>query len=421
MRLAYFSTDHLHRPRNEVIFQGLKQNGHEVTTFNFNVWKNVKDKAFVHSFSHMLLIALRYCLAYPYILARYVFSKRHDVVVVPYMGFIDVLILWPFAKLRGEAIVWDAFISIYNTVVEDRKMIGPRHPLSYLIHCVELLATRAADLIVLDTQAHAHYFQTRYGLDEDKVISVLIGTKARFFEGVTTPSRKPPAEPLTVLFFGTFIPLHGLETIYRAAALTPASEVRWVVIGKGQEEKRIQDLFGNQDLPQLERIEWIEHEELIEWIDSKADISLGIFGDTDKAGRVIPNKAYEIIARRRPFITRDSEAARELLSPEMDGVWLVPPADPQALKDAVYAAANELDRLKDLELFPELVEQITPHTIAAQLLELMKSRLGIVEKSASIPREETPSHRRQPALDEKEPQHPEPELSRKQAQVKESV
>jgi glycosyltransferase involved in cell wall biosynthesis len=50
---------------------------------------------------------------------------------------------------------------------------------------------------------------------------------------------------------------------------------------------------------------------------------------------VIPNKVFQILAAGQPLITRDSPAIRELLSDSLPGVYLVPPADPEALLDAV--------------------------------------------------------------------------------------
>ncbi|MFP4247200.1 MAG: hypothetical protein ACLFQ1_08475, partial [Halochromatium sp.] len=73
-----------------------------------------------------------------------------------------MLILWPFAKMRRAQIAWDAFISLYNTIVEDRRLVHERHLLAWLIYGFEWLATRAADKVILDTAAHAAYFGRRY-------------------------------------------------------------------------------------------------------------------------------------------------------------------------------------------------------------------------------------------------------------------
>ncbi len=57
---------------------------------------------------------------------------------------------------------------------------------------------------------------------------------------------------------------------------------------------------------------WVPYEELPDYV-SKADVCLGIFGDTEKAQRVIPTKAIDALALQKPLVTGDSQAARELL------------------------------------------------------------------------------------------------------------
>ena len=74
------------------------------------------------------------------------------------------------------------------------------------------------------------------------------------------------------------------------------------------------------------------YQELLQRIHA-ADVCLGIFGATEKAARVIPNKVFQIIASGRPLITADTPAARELLEPG-PAIQLVPAADPDALRRA---------------------------------------------------------------------------------------
>ena len=147
-------------------------------------------------------------------------------------------------------------------------------------------------------------------------------------------------EPFTVLFYGQFIPLHGLSTIVHAAKILEdkGKEIRWRIVGRGQEEQAIDRLIGESGIRSIERISWIPYGQLNEWL-QKADVCLGIFGKSGKAMRVIPNKVFQGLAAGRPVITADTPPVRELFS-EQDGVHFVPPDTPSALADMVQKMAD---------------------------------------------------------------------------------
>jgi glycosyltransferase involved in cell wall biosynthesis len=165
---------------------------------------------------------------------------------------------------------------------------------------------------------------------------VLVGVEPEHFPPAMERSPRPPGEPLRVLFYGQFIPLHGVETIVRAARLTDADPVHWHLIGTGQEAARIEALIKELEPAHLTWTPWVPYAELIREIHA-ADVCLGIFGATDKAARVIPNKVFQVLAAGRPLITRDGPAARELLT-DAAGATLIPAGDPQALAAAVRAS-----------------------------------------------------------------------------------
>ena len=98
-------------------------------------------------------------------------------------------------------------------------------------------------------------------------------------------------------------------------------------------------------------------------------VCLGIFGDTGKANRVIPNKAFQILLSGKPLITRDSAAIRELIGPDHNGVLLVPPANPQALADAVRSV---IQWPTHRGFHNSLRERISPSGVAASFLAKMK-------------------------------------------------
>ena len=162
--VLFWGTYDTGKPRNRILLKGLAENGVHVRECHKSVWENVEDKSQIRGIARKVYFLINLILAYPVLVYRFLFIPRPDVVVVGYLGHLDVLVLWLFAKIRRVPIVWDAFLSLYDTIVCDRKMLSKNNPLSMLLYCWEWLACRAADRVVLDTQAHADYFSLQYNV-----------------------------------------------------------------------------------------------------------------------------------------------------------------------------------------------------------------------------------------------------------------
>lgn len=365
LRMVMWGTFDLGKPRVRILERGLRENGVDVIRCHSEVWKDIEDKSQIKGPIHKAAIIFRWLLAYPSLIYRYLRLPKHDAVIVSYLGHLDVLVLWPFAKLRGVPIIWDAFLSLYNTIVEDRRLLSARNPLAKLIWAWEWLACRAADRVVLDTGAHADYFAQTFNVPESKMAAVFVGAEPDVFPSLDESSVTDSA-PI-VLFYGQFIPLHGIDTIIHAARIARNEPIDWVIIGSGQEQGRIRALLDADPLPRLEWIPWMKYAELSSWL-SRAKVCLGIFGDTDKAARVIPNKVFQILMSGKPLITRDSPAIRELIEPGHPGVLLVPAANPHALVEAVRTA---IQMPSHTGLYNSLREHISPHGVGASFLASM--------------------------------------------------
>lgn len=384
MQVVYWGTYDKGKPRNRIMIQGLKKNGIHVIECHADVWGGIEDKSQLLSWSQRLRLLIRWLLSYPRLILSYLRLPRHDVVIIGYMGQLDVLILWPFAKLRGVPIVWDAFLSLYDTVVEDRKLIGPKHPLAQFLFVWEYLSCRAANLVILDTQAHADYFLQRFKIPRNRIGVVFVGVETDAFPLRPQPiEMRRPYKPLTILFYGQFIPLHGIETIIQAAQRTKNKPIQWVIIGKGQEESKIRNMLQTHSLSCLKWIPWVPYRELVDWI-HRSDICLGIFGDSDKAGRVIPNKVFQILSTGTPLITRDSSAIRELLSPNIPGLFLVPPVNPEAILKTIHKFQLQRHLLAEQKLYRDIVKLIEPATVARMLTMMIDGLLREVQFAGKV-------------------------------------
>jgi glycosyltransferase involved in cell wall biosynthesis len=371
-RVVFWGTYDIGKPRVRILLRGLRENGVDVIECHSDVWSGVEDKTQVVGWGNKAWFLLRWLLSYPTLILRYLGLPSHDVVIVGYLGHLDILILWPFTKLRRVPLVWDAFISLYDTVVGDRKFVSPQHPLALLLYGWEWLACRAADVVLLDTQTHADYFVDQFHIDRARASYVFVGVEPERF--LPQKNSQWASTGLSVLFYGQFIPLHGIDTIIAAAQQMAHEAICWTIIGQGQEEKKIRTLLDQDHLSQVQWIPWVPYNELVEWM-HKADLCLGIFGDSEKARRVIPNKVFQILSVGKPLVTRDSPAIRELLSPKMLGVYLIPPASPDALVSAVRAFQAQQESLQGMVLHRSIVQQITPTMTGLRLLEIIHEKL----------------------------------------------
>jgi glycosyltransferase involved in cell wall biosynthesis len=228
-------------------------------------------------------------------------------------------------------VVFDIFISLYDTIVSDRKLASPRSALGRTCRLVDRLSIRSARRVIADSPSHAEFFAALADVPRARVGVVWVGAQ----DDVFTPRSGTTPQPDLVLFYGTFIPLHGLPTIIAAAKLLEDDGIRFRIIGTGQEQAGVDRLMGEL---QPSNVELVEHMPLGALPDeiAAATLCLGIFGMSDKARRVVPNKLYECVAVGRPVITADTEGARSAFTE--DEVAFVPAGDPEAL-------AKEITRL----------------------------------------------------------------------------
>jgi glycosyltransferase involved in cell wall biosynthesis len=321
MRVLYFGTYERDYPRNAQVISSLRLAGVDVIERHASVWERRR-----HKWSLGVGAALRVAGAE----TRLLFGRGRsdfDAVIVGYPGHFDM----PAARrLAGRRpLVFNPLVSLFDTLVEDRGRFKQGTAGAGVLRQVDRIAFRRADLVVADTEQHARYFRETFELSADRVAVCLVGAEDRLFR----PGWQPPGE-FRVLFVGKLIPLHGLETILEAARLAP--ELPFRVIGSGQLDRLLEDRP-----PNVEWVEWVDYERLPEEIQS-AGCALGVFGTSEKAARVIPNKAFQTIACGTPLVTGDTPGARELLV-DGESALLVPPGDPAALAAALRRLAADPD------------------------------------------------------------------------------
>jgi glycosyltransferase involved in cell wall biosynthesis len=331
--IVFWGTYDTGKPRVRLLIQAAQYLNYHTKLIHSHIWDGIEDKSQFKGVKNKIIKIYQIVIAYPFLTYKYLKSPPHQHVIVPYMGALDVILLWPWAKLRGAQIHWDVFLSLYDTMVNDRKIFKSKHPIALLLFGIEWLASRLADNCFLDTSAHAQYFKSIYKITNNKVSWVSVGVEIAQFPRQVT-SNKYNTGKTTVLFYGQFIPLHGIDIILDAAHLDNTKNIDWIIVGKGQLSEHINRRIVQEGLINIQRIEWVNYEQLIELI-NKSHICLGIFGNSKKAMCVIPNKIYQIMAAGKTFITARTPGIASLNLNTNRAVRLISPNNSSELIAAV--------------------------------------------------------------------------------------
>lgn len=263
--------------------------------------------------------------------------ESFDCLLAGYPSHIDM----PLARAvaGNRAIVFNALISLSDTLVDDRGRFSSGGAAGRALRGLDRVAFSLADRIVMDTECHARLLRDALGVPASKIDVVAVGAEDSFrpIAGVC-----PPSDRFVVLFYGKLIPLHGLEHVIDAAARLSDEGITFRIVGSGQLEDRVRSEIAGRGIGSVERVDWVDYELLPRELGS-AHVALGIFGDRGKALRVVPNKAFQALACGTTLVTADTPAAREVLRDGVDAV-LVRPGDGAHLAESILALARDSAR-----------------------------------------------------------------------------
>ena len=216
-RVCYFGAFDPHYPRNQILRQGLASQGVEVVMVNaprhLPTWRKLPLLASAFHRSQ----AAEGCRA----------------LVLAEFGQSLAGLAWALARVRRIPLVVDFFTSMYESAVYDRKQVAAGSLTARRFRLIDGLALRLADVALVDTHANADYAARTFGVPREKLVVVPVGAFTEWFHPGVEPA-VPRQEGLLVQFYGTYIPLHGIETILRAAEqLRARGDVRFELLGRG--------------------------------------------------------------------------------------------------------------------------------------------------------------------------------------------
>ena len=314
----------------------LEAAGYDVVECHVPLWERTRDK--LGGYFGPASLARRgveYMRALPRLMARWrAVGRGARIVVVGFNGQLDLLIARRLISGRIPT-VFAPLVTVTETLVEDRQVYRPGGIAARLAHWLDRATLGAADLVIADTEAHRTYMAEAFGIASARIGTLYLGAERAFYE--PAPAVAGPAR--SVLFYGQYLPLHGLGAVVDAARHL-AGRLAITLVGTGPERPAIE--AAARSIPNLRFVDWVPYGELPSWI-GNADLCLGVFGTSAKAARVIPNKVYQCAAGGRAVVTGDTPAVREVFR-HGENAWLIPPGDGSALAEALATLAADGER-----------------------------------------------------------------------------
>ena len=347
MTVCYFGIYKADYNRNKIIMAGLKANGINIVECNSRLKGTAK---------YFDLIKKHRAL-----------KNNYDAIIVGFPGY-QAMILAKFITRRP--IIFDAFFSFYDAMVNDRHKVGKFNPLAWYYWFLDWLSCSLADKILLDTDEHIKYFVRTFSLKKEKFIRIFIGADINVYKPM------PPKETndhFIVHFHGSYIANQGIDYIVDAADKLKEEDIIFSLVGAGQDFERIKNRVAELKLEKKFLMRgFLPISDLLTSI-SNADICLGIFGSGEKTKRIISNKIFECLACRRALITADTPAMRELFSDQE--IAFCRASDGQNLADKILYLKNNPQVRQNLAeaSYKFFLNHSQPAILTAELAKIIKS------------------------------------------------
>lgn len=213
------------------------------------------------------------------------------------LGFRGHEFFWPLRWLSaGKPLLFDALMSPCAALRDEHNGNLARRMIAWLLYPLERSALRHADLVLTDTQLHVDFYARTFDLPVQHFVALPVGA----VEPATNvaAATQGGGNPFSVLFYGSFLPLHGIEVIVAAAALLADLPIHFDFIGGSKAQAcGLRDLCAASGVNNFTYRRWVEFEQLLQKDIPDADLCLGgPFGDTPQARRVVTTKTSQCLA-----------------------------------------------------------------------------------------------------------------------------
>lgn len=269
-------------------------------------------------------------------------EERPDAYLLTFRGY-EML---PFLLLLSgkTPVIFDEFINLTEWMVDEHKKMKAGSWPAKLLNQWYARQLKKCRLILADTAAHAASSARRSGLPLEKYLALPVGTDETLFQPLPHISNKiyegrgTTGQLFQVFYYGSMLPLHGLEVVLAAAKqLKARADIHFLLVGGGATAAKniAQAQAGGA---QINYQAWINFNDLPTAIAESSLCLAGPFGNTVQSQLVITGKAYQFLACGAPIVIGKNRASGEFQNRK--NALVVPQGDAEALAAAILWAAD---------------------------------------------------------------------------------
>lgn len=304
-RIVLFGTYRRNYARNQMLVESLRLVGYEVIECHVPLWKGFDDRVQIAiSGWKTPSFWLRLIKAYISLIRKFIKIKDVDLIIVGYPGYVDIYLARILAWIFRKPLIWDVFNSLHLMMQE--RGIAKLSPLSArIVYIFEKISFLLPDRLILDNWVFVDWFKKHYKINTDKFRVVPIGADDRYFY----PVKREPADDLfKVVYYGTYLPNHGIEYIVDSARILKENrDIVFEFIGEGPTKAYVIELIKKFNLDNISFVDWIDNNLLSNYL-ADAEVILGAFGTSIQLQLTNNNKVCEGMSMAKPVITGKSLA-----------------------------------------------------------------------------------------------------------------
>jgi glycosyltransferase involved in cell wall biosynthesis len=248
-------------------------------------------------------------------------------VKIPYLLFSDIVFILPMAhihpierliiKLFNKYTIGEFYISMYDTYVNDRNAIDSKSYRSKMLMKRDQKFIDSCDKVIFLNASERDYYLQVILREKSSHKAIIIPLATNRKTKAVARYGNSQAESITLCWWGSYIPLHGLDNIIQAAKVLRDKRVNFKLYLFGTSEEKSKPFRKKIKELELESFVAISNDKtfsdrsLDDFLIESCDIAFGNFGKSKKAKTVMVNKVAEAASLGLPVISQKTLALNE--------------------------------------------------------------------------------------------------------------